>query len=154
MPAATCQRSGQSDVAVDGEVVEQVAGLEQHADQIGSQSRPLTLSSAGHLSIAHNNRSAVRFVETTQTGEQGRLPGAGRTEHGNDLAGLDPNGNAGEGDHFFVTVVEEAVEAVCSQDRCHDHANESVTVRHGSTLSALTGPDSVTMASMPVFQNS
>ena len=92
------------------------------------------------------DRAAVGLVEAGQAGQQRRLARARRAGHGDDLAAARRvERDALQRERLVVAGVEEAVQAARPRATAviADHRTESVTIRHGSTLSAPFGPDSV-----------
>ena len=74
---------------------------------------------------------------------------------GDDLAGARRvERHAAQGERLVVAGVEEAVEALRLEHRASSPstARESVTMRHGSTLSAPLGPLSVRTTSRPLWK--
>ena len=80
-------------------------------------------------SPAMRTLAAVGVVEAGEAGEQRRLPRSRRPDHGDDLAAVDPQRHAAQGERLVVAGVEEAVE-VHRVDRSgrgsgHGHVSES-----------------------------
>ncbi len=149
------EAAGHSHVLADREVVEEVAGLEQHADRASPQPGSHFLASARKSNTVDTDRPAIGFVETGEARKQGRLPGPGRSGHGNELARVDGNRDAPKGQSLVVTGVVEAVEIRRFERDGHIvHVNESVTRFHGSTLSEPVGAERVTVTAVPFRQNS
>src|SRR3954447_15612337 len=91
--------------------------------------------------------------EPRQARHERRLARARGPGHGDDLAGLELQRDAAEGEGLVVAGVEEAIEAPRLEHRAHaDHRTESVTRRHGSTLSAPLGPLSVRTTARPLWK--
>ena len=66
---------------------------------------------------------------------------------------LDGERDALQRQRLVVARVEEAVQAARRQRGAHgDHRSESVTIRHGSTLSAPFGPDSVSITALAAVE--
>ena len=112
---------------------------------------PLLLRAPRQPLAVDAHHAAVRLVEAGQTGQQRRLAGPGGPGDGDHLALLDGERDALQGERLVVAGVEEPVQALCLEQRGHrDHVTESVTIFHGSTLSAPFGPESVRITSLPL----
>src|SRR4029079_15455639 len=88
-----------------------------------------------------------------QAGQERGLARAGRAGDRDQLARLETERDAPQGERLVIARVEEPVQAACAEHRGHaDHRTESVTILHGSTLSAPLGPESVSTASLPCLK--
>src|SRR5258705_5400129 len=105
--------------------------------------------------------AAIGIVDASQTLARSR-----RARHDHQLTGRNGDGNTLQRQCLRVARPEEAIErgrlhrraAVawpgCERGGHGDQANESVILRHGSTLSAPTGPASVSVTVWPLRKNS
>jgi hypothetical protein len=97
---------------------------------------------------------AVGLVEPREAVQERRLAGARGSGDGDDLAFADRERDTSQRERLVVAGVEEAVEALGLEGSAHHrHRRESVTIRHGSTLSAPFGPLSVSTTSRPLWKN-
>ena len=143
------------DVVAHTQVLDQVRRLEENTNRPSTDLRSLGLGSTRQNFACNPDQPAVGVVEPGKARQERRLAGTARSYDGNQLAGVDVEGHATQRKGLVVTCVVEAVQI--GRDKCGghcDHANESVTVRHGSTLSAPCGDKSVIVTSVPARQNS
>lgn len=161
-PAGTVRKPlHQPDVVADREVFQQVAGLEQHSDVTGAEPAAQMFLLMGEAFTGNVDRAAVGLVEPGQTAQQRRLPGAGRSGHRDHLALLDPEPDTSERERLLLARAEEPVQGISGEagrrggrrHGHHAHRKESVTMCHGSTLSAPTAPDRVSTTWLPFLQN-
>ena len=101
--------------------------------------------------------AAVGFVDAGQAGQQRRLARAGRADQATNSPGSDVQGDPPQGQGLLLPGPEEPVEgfAPCSAGALGgviDHRKESVTMRHGSTLSPPTGAPTVMTTSVPALK--
>jgi len=144
------------EVLVDREVPDEVRLLVQHADAVEAGARPRVLRAARQAAPLDPNHAAVGLVEAGEAREQRGLARPGRAGDRDDLAAVGGQGHAAQGPGLVVAGVEEPVQVdrLEERGRAHPvHRSESVTIRHGSTLSAPRGPLSVRTAVRPPWLN-
>ena len=101
--------------------------------------------------------SPVGIVHSGQTCEQGGFSRTGRAGDNDEFAVPGSDGNPLQRQGFLVAGPVESIQRRCLHGGFgghHDHCSESVTARHGSTLSAPRAPVSVRTTSWPSRQNS
>ena len=106
----------EQDIALDAEVAEQVAALEEHPDRTSADRRAHRLGSPRHALAGDVDDAAVGLVEPREARQQRRLPRAGRPDDGDDLAGLGRQRHAAQRERLLVTRVVEAVELAGLED--------------------------------------
>src|SRR3954452_9071546 len=127
--------------------------LVEQAKVTGAHARPRLLGAPREPLAGHRDHAAVGLVEPRQARQERRLARARGPGHGDDLAGLELQRDAAQGEGLVVAGVEEAIEALRLEHRAHaDHRRESLTRRHGSTLSAPLGPLSVRTTARPLWK--
>ena len=126
----------------------------EDADLVRANAGALLLAAPRKPLAGDPHDAAVGLVEAGEAGEKGRLPRPGGPGHGDDLPGGDAQLHPPQRERLVVPGVVEAIEALNLQRRAHrDHRRELVTIRHGSTLSAPLGPESVRTARRPRWKN-
>ncbi len=134
-------------------MLDQVAALEQHPDQPRPQDGPLGIGPVADPVAVDPHRAPVGVVEPRQAGQQRGLARAGRAGDRHHLSWRHLQRDAAQGSGLLLGRPVEAVELLGPQDH-GVHRKESDMVRHGSTLSAPTGPDRVSTATPPFRLNS
>ena len=135
----------------------------EDADVLGAQSGPAPASGRWLIrSPADPDGAAVRVVQPGQAAQQRRLARPGGPDQRHELARGHVERHTPQGQGLVVARAEEAVDrracrdGVCGRARrrvMRCHRSESVTIRHGSTLSAPVGPARVSTACRPPCQN-
>ena len=144
---------GQRDVRVHRQMPDEVGLLVDHAELAGAQGGALLLGAARQALAVDADHAAVGLVEPRQARQQGRLARAGGPRDRHDLAGRDRQRDALERQRLVVARVVEAIQAVGLEQRAHRvYRSESVTIFHGSTLSAPLGPESVSTTRCPLWK--
>ena len=143
-------------VVLDAQVLDEVPALPEHADVPSTQAGPVRLRSVAQSRTVHADVATRRLLEARQAGQQGRLARAGRTGDHRELAGLERHRDPAQGTRLLVGGAIELVEVLAPERgfrRHFDQASESLTIFHGSTLSAPTGPERVRTTVVPSCQN-
>lgn len=155
----------EADVGADVEVSDEVAGLQQDTDPASPYAGPLGLRPVTDPLPADVDGAAVGFVQPGQTGQQGGLARPGRPDDRDALPAPHLKGDSAQRQGFLLARPVEPVQiprrqrgrvrgllGECAGGVHHCHLKESVTIRHGSTLSAPTGPDSVRSTCRPPWK--
>ncbi len=161
---AGCGGAGEPDVVADVEVADEVAGLQQDTDPLGPDPGTFPLRAVADPLSADAHDTAGWLVQPCQAGQQGGLARTGGAHNSHPLTAPHPEAHSAQSQRLLLARTEEPVQLVCFQGvggllrrigpvargGHHCQPKESVTVRHGSTLSAPTGPDSVRSTSRPL----
>ena len=136
-------------------MADEVVGLVDDTDRTGADGGSLGFGPSADGQAVDPDHAAVGTVEAGEAGEQCRLARARGPDHRDGLAGIGLKRYAAQGEHLLVAGMEEAVQLVCLEAGLShaDQEKESVTLRHGSTLSEPWGLERVSTASVPAFQN-
>ena len=140
-------------VGRDGEVADEVRLLVENADPAGAQPRALLLGPARERAPSIRTMPPSGSSSPARHASSVDLPEPGRAGDGHHLAGLDRERDTLERERLVVSRMVEAEESVGDERGGHHvHVTESLIVRHGSTLSAPFGPDSVSTTSLPPWK--
>src|SRR3954452_11233653 len=133
-------------------MADEVGLLVEQADVAAAQPRPVLLRSPREALAGDLHGAAVRLVQPGQAGQQRRLPRPRRTGDRHQLARREAQRHTAKRERLVVSRVVEAVQAEGREGLGHpDHRTESETIRHGSTLSAPFGPDSLSTSRWPAW---
>ena len=111
-----------------------------------SQRRPLTLRTPRHRLTADANPSAVRFVQTRQTGEQRRFTGTPGSRDRHHLTGPDAQRDTPQCKRFVIASEVEAEQLACLQrwngggDRCRPQRRCHRVQPNGTGNGTCSGP--------------
>ena len=142
------------DVLLDRQVPDEVDLLVEHPDRPRAQARAVLLRAPGQALAVYPDHAAVGLVEAGEAAQQRRLARPRRPAERDDLARRDGQAHALQGERLVVADVEEPEQPVGLEHGGHRvNRSESVTIRHGSTLSAPLGPLSVRTTSRPLWKN-
>src|ERR1700674_19227 len=106
----------ESHVLPHGQMIEQIPALEQDSDRPRAEAGARFLVTSGDALAVDVDEAAVGLVESGEAGHEGRFPAAGRTDDGDDLAGIYPNAHPAQRLRLVVTDVVKAVQ-LASFDR-------------------------------------
>ena len=95
--AAHLQRK--TDIVAHGAVRKEGHMLEHHADMHGAHGAELLTAKGQHIPPEHGNSARGRLDQAVQMAHHGRLAGAGKTHHAEDLAARHGEGAVGDADH-------------------------------------------------------
>jgi hypothetical protein len=99
----------QSYILPHGEVIEQIAALEQNPDRARAETGSSFLVTTGETLAIDVDEAAVGLVEPSDARHESRFPAAGWTDDSDDLAGIHLHANAAQ---RLCLVVADVVEAV------------------------------------------